>query len=267
MSIVGWYVQGMCALTISLGLWASDAQAGAWTQKRGEGLVLMAWTQQSFETPGRSERARKTENALYAEFGVHDRVSLVGRLAFEEWTLPTSLFVQTPSGGEQRQVTLSRQRWAAHELGARYQLYQTAQWASSVQAIYVTASDPLLDTIRLTQEARNGYEVRGSLGRGLGASSYFQSQISYRAAGLQGVKLDLTYARPLWGEIELMAQSHSLWRQADEQWPAAELHRLEMSLIIPVSDHVRLQVRALDTVSNDGLADERAYGFTLWRRF
>lgn len=269
MSIVIWRVQSMCALIIGISpaFCASEAQAGAWTQKRGDGLVLLAWTQQSFETPGQAERARKIENALYAEYGFHDRVTLVARLAYEEWTLPTSLYVQTPSGGEQRQVTVSRQRWAAHDLGVRYQLHQTAQWASSVQATYVTASEPLLDTLRLTQEAQNGYELQASSGCSLGLRSYFQGQISYRDAGVQDFKLDLTYARPLWGETELMIQTHSLWRSADAQWSAAEHHRLQASLIVPVSDHVRLQVQALDTLSNDGLADERAYGFTLWRRF
>lgn len=264
-----WQVQGVFVLAISLvaGLWTSEARAGAWTQKQGEGLLLLDWTQQSFETPRSSGNARKTENALYAEYGFHDRVSVVARLAFEEWTLPTSVYVQTPSGGEQKQVTLSRQRWAAHELGARFQLYRSAQWASSVQAVYLTASEPLLDTIRLTQEAQSGYELRAALGRSLGLRSYFQSQISHRHAGVQDLKLDLTYARPLWGEVELMVQTHSLWRQADTQWPMAEHHRVQLSLIVPLSDHVRLQMRALDTVSSDGLATERAYGFTLWRRF
>ena len=112
--------------------WGAPVFAGAWPQKRGEGLTVTTWlrdrAEQSFDDRG--ERIgdgwfRKDEIAVYAEFGATDRLTLISRLAWQDVARRRGASLDAASG------------MAASELGARYALRRGERHILSAQALFL----------------------------------------------------------------------------------------------------------------------------------
>jgi len=269
MSVSNWHCWPVLGLVLlmALSLFSGSAQAGAWAQPKGQGQIILGWSQHRFQTQSALPSARKAENAMYWEYGLHDRVTLIGRFGFEEWLIPTTRFVRTPAGGEQQDFILTRDRWSPIEFGARVEVFRTEQWVTSMQVLYVSSTEPLFETSRLSQEAREGFELRSLVGRSFGKGAYFEGQLGWLSGGVEELALDMTYGQPVFSELEILVQSFSVWRSADELWPEASQNRLQLSLIVPAWDGAKVQLSVTETLASDGLANERAYGVSIWRRF
>jgi len=81
--------------------------------------------------------------------------------------------------------------------------------------------------------------------------------------------LDLTAGRALGRGVHVFVHSYSVWSIQDGAGAPRDYsgHRLQASLVLPVSRRMRLQIGVLGTVRSRDMAREQAALVSLWRRF
>jgi len=246
------------------------AWAGAWTQQAGKGLLISSASHHRFDLPDAGYGYSKFETALYLEYGLTERMTLLGRLARE------TRFHQAPSstGKSGSRAVLSVQTVSAalgdSEIGLRRRLASGANLTVSAQTALVRFSaepNPLLNA-----EARWGADMRLQAGRSLGQAVFIDAQLGRRSdwrGDRHETRLDLTLGLRPRGRWLIMAQTYSAWGEAG--WSAYrrpyESHRLHLSVTAPVSERLSLQIGATNSAYSDSLAPESAYMVSVWREF
>lgn len=260
-------VVGLLALLLAL---SPSAYAGAWTQAEGKGLILSSLGHHDFELEAEGFGYAKLESALYLEYGLTDRVTLVGRLSQEtrfhrsriELNKRGSVFVQS--------VTTVTSALGESELGVRVGLGERLGWTLSAQGALVRFSrepQSLPET-----PAGWGADARLQLGRSLGSSAFVDMALAHRAdwdGGHEETRVDLGVGvRPAENWL-LLAQSYSAWGEAASTAYRSryESHRVHLSVIAPVREGLSLQLGVINSVATDRRAPETAYMVTLWREF
>lgn len=246
-------------------LTSSGAEAGAWTKRKHEGLFIaglgMHWLD-PFDRPA-NQGHLKAEFSVYLEYGLTDRITLVGRGAYQQLhdrTRPTKKKPAPPQSGI-----------GGLELGARINLVQRAAWASSVQ---VMAGIPGSGENWINQAfgARGGdVDIRAQLGRSLGESAFIEAAAGMRLRGegaSDEVRLDVTAGCDFILGARLMMQTYSVWASGPSQiGPAYTGHRLQASLLIPIRGANTAQISVLTTVSKQRMSEETAFIASVWRNF
>lgn len=246
--------------------------AGAWTRQPGEGLLILSSGVHQLSDDWTVRTTTKFEHAAYAEYGLSERITLVGRAAFQQLHRPDWVAVEGGGAQWQKPVTIVQRGIGGVEAGARFRLRQSDNWVVSGQVLgTIPVNGEHWNNARFG-EGGGDVETRLLVGRGLWSGAYVDAQIAWRArprAESSEVRLDLTAGARLHPRLHLTVQSYSVWGVAspDEQREGYASHRLQGSVIVPLGDRRKLQVSALTTVRRDGLAGERAYLISLWRTF
>lgn len=241
---------------------AAPASAGAWPQRKGEGLLLTGFSLHWLEAPGGSS-LRKAEYSFYSEYGLTSRVTLIGRLAVQ------SLEEVRVSGDEE---VFSNALWAigGTEAAVRVRLASPGRWMVSAQALRTFRSGGENRTNARFGTGGGDVEARLLLGRFFGRDSFADIQLARRekAGGAGGEwRADITAGTALSDRWRVMAQTYSLHADARPDAAGYAGHRAQLSVIYDVPAGFSVSLAALGTLSARNLADERAAMMTLWRRF
>lgn len=252
---------------VSLCLLASaPASAGAWTRPAGSGLTITTASHHAFALSNPDAGFSKIETAIYAEYGLTDRLTLVGRVARETRFRRSVRQISKAGATYSLSFNTVSQGWGELEAGMRLNALEYGDWVLSSQISAVRFPDEPDDALNAAPVW--GADARLLLGRSLGARMFAEAQLAHRSrfndAGGEH-RMDLTFGvRPAERWL-VMAQTYSAWGERYAQ--PYESHRLHISVTAPVADRLSLQLGATNSFYNDGLSPERAYVIALWREF
>ena len=249
---------------------SAPAAAGAWTRPAGKGLIISSASHHSFDLEGTGFGYSKLETAVYLEYGLTDRFTLLGRVSRETRFHQSRVEVRKGGSVFLQSVNTVSSALGDSEIGVRAQLAHAQGWALSAQTALVRFGrepNPLLK-----DDARWGADARLMLGRSLGETLFAEAQLGRRAdwdGERTETRLDLTLGVRPSERWLLLAQSYSAWGEGG--WSAYrrtyESHRVHLSVIAPLTEGLSLQLGAINSVTSDRIAPERAYMVSLWREF
>ncbi|WP_417471194.1 hypothetical protein [Maricaulis sp.] len=244
----------------------APVDAGAWPQPRGEGLListtLLDRAEAAFDADGdRRDDGYfyKDELALYLEYGLSERLTLVSRLAWQT--------VERRSGPDFD----SAQGFAATELGLRGLLMTGEHQVLSLQAMAILPGEGENISDQPLGDGGNAWEGRLLWGTSLGRDVFADAQLAYRRREDEfsdEARLDLTLGwqpRPRW---HLFAQSFSVW-SLDDPRPGVrefEQHKLQVSIGREIGQ-LEYHLGAALTPAGRNSIEERSVFLSVWRRF
>jgi len=260
-------IVAVCLAYLCLG---EAAWAGAWLQRKGEGVFISSLSSHVFE--GEGPRLQKLESAFYLEYGLHEHVTAVARWAVEEHQQVTLISERTPIGWVDRQTLTVQTRLSDLELAVRFPVFKRTSWVVSGQLTGMLSVEDRLAWTPDRSGLGDGYEGRLLVGRSLGQNAFAEGQIALRhwpGAALTETRFDTTMGWRVYRGVEVMAQTYSTWGAANTlmQGRPYSAHRIQVSVQAPLLGFHRVQLSALDTVHRDGLPREQAYMVSIWRRF
>ncbi|GGB83737.1 hypothetical protein [Glycocaulis alkaliphilus] len=247
------------------GVLAGEAQAGAWTQKRGEGVLLTGYSTHWLTAPGGTQ-LRKSEISFYAEYGLVDRVTLVGRFALQ------SLSETRAAPDEVADTAFSNALVAVGgtEAGVRLRLLETGPWVLSAQ---------LSRTFESGGENRNNQrfgtgggdvETRLLAGRAFGRDGFADIQLARRSLAERGGeewRFDSALGVPVSPRWRIITETFSVRASRQPGGPAYSGHRVQLSAVYDAPAGFSVSAGVLGTLQTDNSARERAAFTRLWRRF
>ena len=252
------------------GLWAltaAPASAGAWTRPAGSGLTITTASHHAFALSNPDAAFSKIETAIYAEYGLTDRLTVVGRVARETRFRRSERQITKAGATYTLSLNTVSQGWGELEAGLRLNAFQHRGWVVSTQLSAVRSPTDLENGLRA--QPVWGSDARILLGRSLGGRMFADAQLAHRSRFVEGEaeqRMDLTFGVRPADRWLVMAQTYSAWGQRSGG-SSYESHRLHISVTAPVADRLSLQFGATNSFYNDGLAPERAYMLALWREF
>ncbi|MGP1274582.1 MAG: hypothetical protein ACQRW7_04090 [Caulobacterales bacterium] len=244
---------------------AAAAVAGPWVQPQGEGVLITGYSTHWLSAPGGTS-LRKSEVSFYSEFGLTQRVTLVGRFALQSLTETRS----APDAVADEAFGNALVAFGGSEAGLRVKLYQSGPWASSVQ---------LSRTFQSGGENRNNQrfgtgggdvELRLLAGRALGRDGFASVQLARRDLNDRGGaewRFDTAVGWPVSPRWRWMAETFSV--RADERPGASAYsgHRAQISAVYDAPSGYSLSFGALASLHCKNTAREQAVFARLWRRF
>ena len=251
---------GLCVLT------SAPAAAGAWTRPAGSGLTITTASHHAFTLSNPDAGFSKIETAIYAEYGLTDRLTLVGRVARETRFRRSVRRISKAGATYSLSFNTVSQGWGELEAGMRLNALEHGDWVLSSQISAVRFPDEPDDALNASSVW--GADARLLLGRSLGARMFAEAQLAHRSRfhDADGEhRMDLTLGLRPAERWLVMAQTYSAWGERYAQ--PYESHRLHISVTAPVADRLSLQLGATNSFYNDGLSPERAYVVALWREF
>ncbi|MHA6289642.1 hypothetical protein [Maricaulis sp. CAU 1757] len=201
----------------------------------------------------------KDELSAYAEYGLNERITLVGRFAWQTVRRGTS-------AGED-----AAQGFAASEIGLRRVIWQAERqvWSGQVTALFPGAGENVSN--RPLGVGGHAVDLRSLWGRSIGQTGFVEVQAAWRwreAPDLDEVRLDLTAGWRPAKRWQVIAQSYSVWSLEPGRPGAPEFHQHRLAL--SVGRHWRgkdyfLGVYA--TPAGRNAIIERAVFFSVWQTF
>jgi hypothetical protein len=232
------------------------AEAGAWTKPRGETLMISTQSVHYFDRAPGGVSQSKQESAVYIEYGWRDHVTLVGRAAFQAIDR-SAIEPWRGVGGAQA--------------GARLRLYRGERWVMSAQALASVRTDGENRNNAALGEGGGDLDLRLMAGRSFGRSTFLDVQTGWRrrpGGAADEVRLDVTAGTHIWRGARVMGQSFSVWSAGGEAgFDGYASHRLQGSVIWPLTSRSRMQVGAMRTVSAHNTGVERSAFVSVWRTF
>ncbi len=255
-------------LTAALALLAAaaPAHAGAWPQPRGEGLLITTTLRDraelSFDESGDRQDDGyfyKDELALYLEYGLTDRTTLVTRAAWQT--------VERRNGADFD----SARGLSATEIGLRRSVFATERQVVSVQAMAILPGEGENISNQPLGDGGNAWEVRTLWGGNLSTRMFADAQLAYRRRDGEysdEARLDLTLGWQPAERWHVLAQEFSVW-SLDASRPGAhefEQHKLQLSVGREFGQS-EYHLGATLTPAGRNTIDERALFLSVWRRF
>lgn len=251
----------LCALLLTAGA----ATAGAWPTEPGRGQVIVTTTadvaRRSFDDDGRpADRVAydKREAAVFVEYGLTRRLTLVGRAAYQDVTIETGAGRDAATG------------WGAAELGLRAVLVRRRADVLSVQgAVIVPGAVENVADLYLGEGGRDA-EARVLYGRALGASGYVEAQGGWRwrsGPPPDEARLDLTLG---WrrGRWEGAAQAFALHATgASGARRNYDSLKLQFSASRKLNSRMRVQAGVFRTVAGRTIVRETGVFSGVWLSF
>lgn len=261
------------AAVVSAG--APDAHA-QWTRPPGDRLSITTVSVHRLQSGSGRPDLIKEEVAVYGEYGVTQAVTLLARSAVQ------SLREDVPV--QRRVVVIDKKKTeilipperefgvGGIELGARVRLRRQGPWVVSAQGVFGVPGSGENQINARFGEGGGDADLRLQVGRGLGERGFLAASGGWRnrrGADQDEIRLDMTAGRALGRGVHVFVQSYSVWSIQERAGAprAYSGHRLQASLVVPVSRRMRLQIGALGTVSSRDMAREQAALVSLWRRF
>jgi len=250
---VGWgLLSGTCA-----------AQAGAWTQPNGHGLVITGVTL-SRATSGFDETGAvidtpefaKEDYELYGEYGLTNRLTSIIHTRY------TDLHPEAPG--------TRASGLAEAELGLRYRLYAGRAGVFALQATMFAPGG----SMALSSGGLDG-EIRLNLGsqfRFWRLTGFLDTGFAYRNRAndfRDELRSDVTLGLDLTRRLQALAQSFTVLTIGPGRTNAfeGEMSKAQLSLLYRLTPHWGVQLGALATVSGTAVPRERAGLAALWYRF
>ena len=262
------------ALAVATAAVGGPAHAGAWTKRKHEGLLITGMGLHRLEASiadGSSDRLKR-EAFFYVEFGLAERITVLGRGAYQE--------MRDLTGVQRSPVTLKkkpartgevRTGWGGLELGGRLRLLDAGRWTSSLQ---VTAGIPGSGENWNNEGFGVGggdVDTRIQAGRAIGDRAFVEFGLGVRARlgeVSDELRLDMAAGCGFVRGTDLMVQSYSVWAlSATPGQPAYSGHRIQASWLLPVRGRHSLQLSVLTTLAHDEMDRERAVTASVWTRF
>ncbi|WP_026606516.1 transporter [Methylocapsa acidiphila] len=244
------------------------ASAGAWLMPPGEGQII-ASTAFSGSTRAFDARGKlipvpsydKFELGAYLEYGVNDWLTVIAAPAYDQIKQPPPAASYAGLGES--------------EIGARFGLYHSDNWAFSAQASLRTPGASLNDTLAPSQPKRaGGLDLRLMLGRTFdlaGLPAFAEVQTGYRvyAQNQPGeYRLDLTLGlRPLPQLLGLLQSFSSISKGSGGGFKHGSWHKLQPSLVYDLSPQWSVQLGGFVTVAGVNAGRELGPFAGLWYRF
>ncbi|WP_323763116.1 hypothetical protein [Maricaulis sp.] len=248
-----------------LGL-AAPAEAGAWPQRRGEGLLIVTSLVDRADHAYDGNRDsvddgyfHKDETSAYVEYGLSNVDTLVARLAWQD--------VRRLRGASHDEA----QGLSASEVGWRRVVWRSDR---SLVAGQLTALIPGQGENVSNQAFGSGEmaaEIRALAGRSFGDRVFVEGQLAWRwrdGDELDEARLDLTAGWRPADRWQVMAQSFSVW-SAERDHPGArsfDQHKLQVSVSRRIGRQT-YQLGASITPTGRNAIDQRAVFLAVWRRF
>ncbi|XBQ16059.1 MAG: hypothetical protein ABL308_14025 [Oceanicaulis sp.] len=258
----------LAMLVLTSGLHGGAAAAQGWTREAGEGLAITAVGLHRLDTEAGPDLL-KTEYSLYLEYGLTDRITLIGRGALQEMRsgeITISLDPDAPSS-----IATPAYGLGGLEAGARVRLARRGPWSFAVQGAAGLPGSGENGTNLHFGEGEGDIDLRLQAGRSFGSRGFAAGSAGWRnrrGEPVDEVRLDLACGRR-YGEVWIYLQTYSVWSDGSAPGPIGRYsgHRAQISLAYPISRRARIQFSGLTTVLSDGMAEERAFGIALWRKF
>ena len=245
---------------------APPAQAGAWPQEKGEGLLifttLLDRADQGFGPDGETVDDgyfHKDETAAYLEYGLTGRTTWVSRLAWQSVERRQGARVDAARG------------LAASELGLRHRVWSRGPDTVSGQLTVLLPGAGENVSNQPLGSGETAWEVRGLWGRNLGDDQFADLQLSHRWRGgddLNEARLDLTWGWQPTDRWQVLAQSFSVWsvEPARTGRPEFEQHKVQLSVGRQWGE-VQYHVGLAATPAGRNVINERMIFVSAWRRF
>jgi len=244
----------------------APAQAGAWPQKEGEFLLISTTLLDRADNSWDSERRRnsegffyKDETAVYAEYGLTDRYTLVGRVAWQNVRRRHGFNLDSAQG------------FSASEIGLRRRVWQGQSNIVSLQAIALIPGEGENVSNQALGDGSQAWEMRALWGRSVSDHIFTDTQLAYRSRGdddLDEARLDLTLG---WRPRErwlLLMQGFSVWSVETAQPGAPEFDQHKLQLSIGRQWRGReYHIGGYITPSGRNSIEERALFVSVWQRF
>jgi hypothetical protein len=251
----------LCVAFCCLGI--SEAEAGAWTQAKGHGLVITAATvshaTDGFDAVGAvadTPEFRKEDYELYGEYG------LTGRLTALIHTRYTDLHPDPPGA---RASGL-----AEGELGLRYRLAAKRAGVLSLQAsLFAPGGSTVLSSGGFDGEIRLNLGSNFKFWR---LTGFLDTGFAYRRRAnnvRDELRSDVALGLDLGKRLQVIVQSFTVLTIGPGRTNAFEgqMSKAQLSLLYRLTPHWRVQLGALATVSGTGVPRERAGLAALWYSF
>lgn len=201
----------------------------------------------------------KDELALYLEYGLTDRFTLVSRAAWQT--------VERRNGPDFD----SAQGFAATEFGLRRVLYLDGGQVLSLQAMAILpgAGENISD--QPLGDGGNAWEARGLWGGNLTRNLFADAQLAYRwRDGLYAdeARLDLTLGWQPADAWQVLVQGFSVW-SLDAVQPHVrpfEQHKVQLSIGREIGE-MEYHLGAVLTPAGRNTIEEHALFLSVWRRF
>lgn len=271
---------GMWAASIVLALTATatgapDA-AAQWTRAPGDRITITTVSAHRLDRNAGLSDLVKEEIALYGEYGLTRSVTLIGRSAVQSVreTAPVRRgpVVVGKTKGERLVAPEREFGVGGMELGARVRLRRDGPWAVSAQGVFGIPGSGENQINARFGEGGGDVDLRLQAGRSLGPRSFVSASGGWRnrrGDDQDEIRLDLTAGRALESGVHVFVQTYSVWSIDDAPGTVGAYagHRMQASILLPVSRRTRLQLGALTTVRSRDMAREQAALVSLWRRF
>lgn len=270
--------RGLLAISLVLVLDLSPQQGlAAWTQARGEGLIISSLShyrsEARFDAAGKRAEAggyEKQELSVYGIYGVTDALTLGAQ--------PVLTRVHARSafgGGRQNMLAFSQ-----IEFFARQRVVAGENWVVSAQGLVKLAApdavdrEPLLETSRREMEGRLLYGRSGRTGKYLLDLEYFSSLETGLRARSNGAasqwRGDAAFGVRFQKHYQLIGQSiNSIsLRELDVSDASAfDLYKAQISLLRDLPRGVSVQMGAAREYAGRNISSGGALFMAIWSRF
>lgn len=255
----------------------SPQSFAAWTQPRGEGLVITTFSTYHADARfdalgGRAEAGgyTKQEVSAYGVYGLTAALTLGAQPVF------TRVRANSPAGGGRRTLSGVTQM----EIFARRRMAYGEDWIFSAQALVKFSGqdavdrEPLLESNRREMEARLLYGRSGRLGKTLRDLEYFSSVETglrarsndaadqWRADAAVGVRFRKHYQL-----IGQSINSISLRRAEDSDPSAFDLYKAQISLLRDLPGKISVQLGASREYAGRNISAGDTLFIAIWSRF
>ena len=253
---------GAALLTLS----SPAAQAGAWTEPQGDGLLiesLFGWT--GYGAPWGGNPAVKQNRAdaeTYVEYGVTNQLTIFGQTALERYSL------SPPQPSLYTGLDYS-------DLGLRAKLWSTGAWVFSGETTLFLpgAYDPASPA--QAGDTGGAGEARALVGYNLAVGSipaFLDAELGYRlrtAGPPDEWHGDLTFGLKPTQRIMLLLQDFTIvsMASANRDFPAWRNSVVEASLVIALDAEWSLQFGLFASVLAVRTNTERGAALAVWRKF
>ena len=246
-------------------LFSGPAIAGAWPQPKGEGQMITTYLYDRGDAAYGEGGERvdegwfyKDEVSVYAEYGLNDRITLIGRAAWQQVARRDGDVLDAAEG------------LAASELGVRAALWRGDHVIVSGQLTAFLPGQGENVSNRPLGSGERAWEGRLLAGRSLGERGFLEAQAGWRlreGADLDEARIDLTAG---WraGRWALMAQSFSVWSVEAGRIgsPDFHQHKLQLSIGRRVGE-TEFHLGGYVTPAGRNAIEQRAVFLQVWRRF
>jgi hypothetical protein len=241
----------------------SAAYAGAWTLPQGQGQIiqtLSGWLGWGSPAPD-GGREDKVETQTYVQYGLTDRLTIIGELSAERYALsaPKDVYAGLDTTGA----------------GLRARIWSNDAWTFALEAtaFYGGATD----ASRPAQAGGAGpaADARALLGHNLtlyGFPAFIDAEAGYRVR-TEGPpsewRADLTLGVDWTPRAQILLQTFNTISQGPGTggFPAWEAHKGELSLVYALDDKWAVQVGGFGTIWRRNATSEYGAIVAIWRKF